>query len=81
MTDDLIPCLTTDLKPVSTSAMPRLILGAVLVSGVVAAIAMLAWLSMRADIATTPGTMIFWTKFGYTLVLAGSYNSARLIVD
>lgn len=70
MTDDLIARLATDLKPVRPDALPRLVLGAVLVSAVIAAIGMLAWLGTRADIATAPGTMIFWTKFGYTLTLA-----------
>ncbi|WP_193334923.1 NrsF family protein [Devosia beringensis] len=70
MTDDLIARLATDLKPVRPDALPRLIMGAVLVSAVVAAIAMLMWLGTRADMATAPGTMMFWTKFGYTLALA-----------
>ncbi|MBS3847429.1 DUF1109 domain-containing protein [Devosia sp. BSSL-BM10] len=70
MTDELIDRLSSDLKPVRHNALPRLVVGAVMASGVVAAIAMLAWLGTRADIATAPGTMIFWTKFGYTLALA-----------
>jgi hypothetical protein len=70
MTDELIARLATDLKPVRPNALPRLILGSVLVGGVIAAIAMLAGLGPRADIATAPGTMVFWTKFGYTLALA-----------
>ena len=70
MTDDLIARLATDLKPVRSNALPRLLMGAVLVSGVVAAIAMLMWLGMRDDMETAPGTMMFWTKFAYTLALA-----------
>ena len=42
MTDDLIARLATDLKPVRPNALPRLLLGTVMASGVVAAIAMLA---------------------------------------
>ncbi|MGV8854380.1 MAG: NrsF family protein [Devosia sp.] len=70
MTDELIARLATDLKPVRPNALPRLLMGTVMASGVVAAIAMLMWLGTRADIATAPGTMVFWTKFFYTLSLA-----------
>ena len=78
MTDELIARLSDDLKPVRSDALPRLLIGAVLVSGVVAAIAMLMWLGTRDDMATAPGTMIFWTKFGYTLALAVLGGAATL---
>tara|TARA_R110002124_G_scaffold114535_41_gene269612 strand:- start:22656 stop:23294 length:639 start_codon:yes stop_codon:yes gene_type:complete len=80
MTDDLIARLSTDLKPVRRNALQRLIVGTVLASGVVAAIAMLMWLGTRADIATAPGTMMFWTKFAYTLALALLGGAATLVL-
>ncbi|UJW87072.1 NrsF family protein [Devosia sp. SL43] len=70
MTDDLIARLSSDLKPVRPMAMHRLLVAAVVVSGLVAIVAMNMWLGMRADIATAPMTMMFWTKFGYTLAVA-----------
>lgn len=70
MTDDLIARLSTDLKPVRRMAMQRLLLGALLLSGVVAAIAMLALLGMRPDMEVATTTMTYWTKFGYTLAFA-----------
>ena len=78
MTDELIARLADDLKPVRPNALPRLLIGAVLVSAVVAAVAMLMWLGTRADIATAPGTMMFWTKFAYTLALAMLGGAATL---
>lgn len=70
MTDDLIARLSADLKPVRPMAMQRMLIGAVGLSGIVAIVAMNMWLGMRADIDTAPMTMVFWTKFGYTLALA-----------
>jgi hypothetical protein len=80
MTDELIARLADDLKPVRPMAMQRLLLGAVLISGVVAALAMLVLLGMRPDMAAAPGTMIFWTKFGYTLSLALLGLAATLVL-
>lgn len=70
MTDDLIARLSADLKPVPRSAMFRLVLGAVMVGAVISAIAMLGSIGVRADIDTASSTMIFWTKFTYTLSFA-----------
>lgn len=70
MTDDLIERLASDLKPVRPMALQRLLLGAVLLSGVAAIVAMLALLGMRPDMADASVTMIYWTKFIYTLALA-----------
>lgn len=71
MTDDLITRLSTDLRPVRPMAMQRLLLGAVALSGIVAIIAMNMWLGMRPDMETAMATMNFWTKFAYTLAVAG----------
>lgn len=70
MTDDLIARLSSELKPVRPMALQRVLLGAVVVSGLVAAIAMNMWLGMRPDMATAMATMNFWTKFSYTLAVA-----------
>jgi len=70
MTDDLITRLSADLKPVRPMAMQRLLIGALLLSAILAVIAMLMLLGMRADMATATGTMAYWTKFAYTLALA-----------
>lgn len=70
MTDELIERLASDLKPVRPMAMQRLLLGAVLLSGILAILAMLMLLGMRPDMADATATMIYWTKFTYTLTLA-----------
>lgn len=79
MTDDLIARLSADLKPVRPMAMQRQLVGALMVSGIVAAIAMLMLLGMRADTAAASTTMIYWTKFGYTLALALLGLAATLV--
>lgn len=70
MTDDLIARLSADLKPVPRGAMFRLVLGAVMVGAIISSIAMLGSIGVRADIDTASSTMIFWTKFTYTLAFA-----------
>lgn len=78
MTDDLIARLATDLRPVPRHAMRRLVLAAWLPALVVSALLMWFWLGPRADLATAPGTMMFWTKFSYTLALAAFGGVATL---
>ena len=80
MTDDLIARLSADLKPVRRTAMQRLLIGALLVSGVVAVLAMLMLLGMRPDMETATTTMTYWTKFGYTLALALLGLAATLVL-
>ena len=70
MTDDLIARLSADLKPVRPGTMQRHLLLALTIGAVVAAITMLVWLGLRADIATAPATMMFWTKSAYTFAMA-----------
>ena len=70
MTDELIARLSADLKPVRRMAMARLLVGATLLSGIVAVVAMNMWLGMRPDMDAAMGTMNFWTKFSYTLAVA-----------
>jgi hypothetical protein len=70
MTDDLIARLSADLKPVRRGILWQLLIGALVVGGVIAAIAMYMMLGLREDIATAPTTMIFWTKSFYTFALA-----------
>lgn len=79
MTDDLIARLSADLKPVRPMAMQRLLIGAVVVTGVVAIVMMNMWLGMRPDMDSAMATMNFWTKFVYTLsvvVLGGAATVA-----
>lgn len=80
MTDDLIARLSADLKPVRSMAMQRLLLGAVLVSGIIAAVAMSMWLGMRPDMDTARTTMMFWSKFTYTLAIAILGGCATLVL-
>lgn len=80
MTDDLIARLSADLKPVRPMAMQRLLIGATLLSTIVAIAAMLMWLGMRTDMPVAVWTMSFWTKFGYTLIIAALGGVATLIL-
>ena len=80
MTDDLIARLAADLKPVRPMAMQRLLIGALLLSGVLAIVAMLMLLGMRPDMETAAVTMIYWTKFSYTLALALLGLAATLVL-
>jgi len=80
MTDDLIARLSADLKPVRPMAMQRLLIGAILLSGIVAVIAMLALLGMRPDMEAASGTMMYWTKFAYTLALGLLGLAATLVL-
>jgi hypothetical protein len=74
MTDDLIDRLASEVRPVPRMMLPlRLLLG-LLVGVVVAALIMVPWIGLRADLATAWMSPIFWVKFGYTLLLAiGGY--------
>ena len=70
MTDDLIDRLAGEVKPVRRGAL-ALWLGLALVAGVVvSAIVMVMWQGPRSDLATAWTDPIFWTKFGYTLLIA-----------
>ena len=80
MSDELIARLASDLKPVRPLAMQRLIFGAVLLSGAIAVVAMLVWLGLRADMAAASTTMMFWTKFGYTMALAALGGAASMVL-
>ena len=80
MTDELIERLAQDVKPVRSRAMERLLIGAVLLSGLVAGLAMLMWLGMRPDMPTAAETMMYWTKFFYTLGLAVLGGAATLVL-
>lgn len=70
MTDELIARLSADLRPVRRGVMWQLLIGALIVGGIIAAIAMYMMLGLREDIATAPATMTFWTKSFYTFALA-----------
>lgn len=80
MTDDLIARLAADLKPVRPMAIQRLLLASVLLSGIVAIIAMHMWLGMRPDMETAATRMMFWSKFVYTLALALLGGAATVVL-
>ena len=80
MTDELIARLSADLKPVRRMAMARLLIGATILSAIVAVIAMLMLLGMRPDMAAASATMAYWTKFGYSLALAVLGFAATLVL-
>jgi hypothetical protein len=80
MSDELIARLASNLKPVRPLAMQRLIFGAVLLSGAIAVVAMLIWLGLRADMAAASTSMMFWTKFGYTMALAALGGAASMVL-
>ena len=69
-TDDLIARLTGELKPVSRLAVLWRVVIGLGISLVVSSALMYFWLGMRPDMMTAAGTMMFWTKFTYTLILA-----------
>lgn len=80
MTDDLINRLADDLRPVRPMAMQLLLVGATLLSTVLAIAAMLMLLGMRPDMPVATTTMIYWTKFGYTLAFAALGLAATLVL-
>ena len=80
MTDDLIARLASELRPVRPMAMQRLLIGALLASAVLAIVAMLMLLGMRPDMQAAAVTMIYWTKFSYTLALALLGLAATLVL-
>ena len=69
MTDDLIDRLAADLRPVHRLALQRRLGGALLLGLALSAMAMLAWLGLRADLSTAPGSIVFWVKSAYTMAL------------
>lgn len=71
MTDDLIDRLSDDLRPVPKGAIPRRLGMALIPGAIVAAIAMLAWLGLRPDLAEAVFGMMYWWKFLYTAIFAG----------
>lgn len=80
MTDELIDRLSADLKPVRPMAMQVYLVGALLLSGVIAAVAMLMLLGMRPDMDSAAATMSYWSKFTYTACLALLGLAATLVL-
>ena len=70
-TADLIDALSARLEPTSSRAPLWRMAGWVGGGAAVSAALMLAILGLRPDIAAALGTMMFWTKFAYTLALGG----------
>ncbi len=80
MTDDLIARLSNDLRPMPKRAIPRRLALGLAAGAVVAAIAMLAWLGLRPDLAEAVFGMMYWWKFAYTALFAALafWAAARL---
>lgn len=70
MTDDLIARLSADLRPVPANIKQRLLFGAAAAGAAFAGLVMFSALGLRADLPAAFADPIFWTKFGYTLILA-----------
>lgn len=69
MTDELIDRLASEAKPVARGALSRWLLLGLFFGAALAAIGLFA-IGLRPDLATAWADPIFWTKFGYTLLLA-----------
>ncbi|PSH54458.1 hypothetical protein CU102_28680 [Phyllobacterium brassicacearum] len=72
MTNDLIARLAGELKPVSRLAVIRRVVTGLGLSLIASALLMWWWLGMRPDLAEASTTMMFWSKFTYTLILAAA---------
>jgi hypothetical protein len=79
-TDRLIDSLAADLAPVSPRAVQGRIALVALVGGAAALAGVLAWLGLRADLATAVQGGAFWMKAGYAAALgvAGFLCAERL---
>lgn len=69
-TNDLIARLAGELKPVSRRAVGKRVVIGLGLSFAASWLLMVWWLGMRPDLMQATGTMPFWGKFTYTLVLA-----------
>lgn len=78
MSDDLIDRLVTDLKPTARRALPLRLFGWAGLGILASAVLMLAWLGPRPDLMSATGTMMFWSKFAYTLIFAAIAALAAL---
>ncbi len=71
-TNDLIARLTGDLKPVPKTAVIQRVGTGLGISLAASALLMWLWLGLRPDLMEATGTMSFWIKFAYTLILAAA---------
>ena len=69
-TNDLIADLSSDLKPVKSGAMTRLLIIGLVGGGVFAAALMVVWLGLRPDLQFASSTPAFWMKAAYTVAMA-----------
>jgi hypothetical protein len=70
-TSDLIESLADGVEPVSRFTLAAGLARAIAAGGIVAFLAMWAWLGIRPDLGSAIQTADYWIKFGYTLALAG----------
>jgi hypothetical protein len=71
MADDLIARLSDELEPAPKRAVPRRLATGLAAGAILAAMAMLAWLGLRPDLAEAVFGMMYWWKFLYTAAFAG----------
>lgn len=71
-TNDLIARLTTELKPVSQTAVLQRVGTGLGISLVASALLMYFWFGLRPDFVAATSTASFWIKFAYTLILAAT---------
>jgi hypothetical protein len=70
-TDDLIARLATGLEPVKNGAVPRLLLGAVVLGVAGSVVVMLTMIGLRHDLNSAMVSFGMWTKLVYTFAIAG----------
>jgi hypothetical protein len=69
-TNDLIACLTGELKPVPRTAVLRRVGLGLGISLVASALLMYFWFGLRPDLGAAIFTASLWIKFAFTLILA-----------
>jgi hypothetical protein len=71
-TNDLIARLTSELKPVSQTAVLQRVGTGLGISLVASALLMYFWFGLRSDLGAAIFTASLWIKFSYTLILAAA---------
>ena len=69
-TDDLIARLSSELQPVRSGAVVRLLLGAVMVGVAGSILVMLTMIGLRRDLGSAMLSVGMWTKLVYTFAIA-----------
>jgi hypothetical protein len=69
-TDDLIGLLSQDLPPARRGVVMQNLLSGLVLGGIVSALLLIFVLKPRSDLHAVMQTLPFWTRFGYTALLA-----------